>query len=36
MIAIITIAVIALLGSKRVLDSQPRMRPVRVRVRRHK
>ena len=34
MIAIITIAVIALLGSKRVKDSQPRLRPVRIRARR--
>ena len=34
MIAIITIAVISLLGSKRINDSQRQLRPVRVRVRR--
>ena len=34
MIAIITIAVISLLGSKRINDSQRKLRPVRVRVRR--
>lgn len=34
MIAIITIAVISLLGSKRIYDSQRQLRPVRIRVRR--
>lgn len=34
MIAIITIAVISLLGAKRVNDSQRHLRPARIRVRR--
>ena len=34
MIAIITIAVLTLLGLKRVKDSQRELRPVRLRVRR--